>query len=154
MSDPAAEMRRELTELKNTIQLRERESQEQARQAEFDAVRDSVVRWVDASEDYPYVRAAGAGHLVYQQMLNHMQTTGEEMSEHEAARAINDQLVALRDKLNSVQLDTAVNEEPGEVTAPTLSNQQVADSTKANTARTGMITAAEAAAMLRFVEET
>ncbi len=149
--DPTAETRRELQDLKRSIEIRDRESEQQVHQTQLGAIRDNVVRWVDASEDFPFVRALGAGPMVFQHMLNHQKTTGQELSEHAAAKAIDGQLKDLLQKAKHLLADTEETSPAPVTAAPTLTNQHAAAQ---GSSRKGKLpTIEDAAALLRTASD-
>jgi hypothetical protein len=109
-----------------------------------------VTRWVDGSNEYPGVRAVEGGNLVFSKLESHFRTSGAEMSEKEAAQAIEADLRKFYDKLHAVYGVPQANPTlPAATQAPTLTNQHAAPPPAAPT---GEYTFEQALRDMRFVE--
>lgn len=96
------QLRAEVSRLKEGWTERQQREQQLVRQAELERVRRSVHSFVDTSEDFPLTKAAGMSDAVYDTLLNYHQSN-QPISEAEAARQVEENLVGLIEKALSVE---------------------------------------------------
>ena len=149
LSDPVAGMRRELSELKSSIEMQSRKDSDRSHVAQLGAIEQNVVKWVDESEKFPFVRKLGAQKMVFQHMLQHQQRTGQELSEHDAAKTIEGQLREIVRQGAALLSDTEETMIPAVNEAPTLTNQH---SAQRGTPTKRLPTVEEVASLLRYTE--
>jgi len=110
-ADPVSGIREDISALKTELQ----EQREAADRARMDAAlaeaRSQVHRYIQESEDNPLVRATGSAEQVWQLMANHHQSTGQVLSEAEAARQVESHLSGQIDKLLEGEATRALLEE-------------------------------------------
>ncbi len=110
-ADPVSDIRDDISSLKTELQ-QQREATEQARmQAALSEARSEVHKYVETAEDTPLVRATGSADQVWQVMTHHHQTTGQIISEAEAARKVEGHLSAQIDRLLESDATRALIEE-------------------------------------------
>jgi hypothetical protein len=97
--DPVAGIRDEMAHLRQELS-QQREAADQARMdAALGEAREQVRTYVGSAEDTPLTRITGSADQVWQLMTQHHQSTGEVMSEQEAARQVEAHLTGQIDKL-------------------------------------------------------
>lgn len=97
--DPVAGIRDEMAHLRQELS-QQREAADQARMdAALGEAREQVRTYIGSAEDTPLTRITGSADQVWQLMTQHHQSTGEVMSEQEAARQVEAHLTGQIDKL-------------------------------------------------------
>ncbi len=97
--DPVAGIRDEMAHLRQELS-QQREAADQARMdAALGEAREQVRTYISSAEDAPLTRITGSADQVWQLMTQHHQSTGEVMSEQEAARQVEAHLTGQIDKL-------------------------------------------------------
>ncbi len=97
--DPVAGIRDEMAQMRQELS-QQREAADQARMdAALTEAREQVRTYISSAEDTPLTRITGSADQVWQLMTQHHQSTGEVMSEQEAARKVEAHLTGQIDKL-------------------------------------------------------
>lgn len=96
--DPLAALREELESVKGTLSERQQREAQLMQQAQLDQVRRSVHSFVDQSEDqFPLTRNTGMSDAVYDTLVAYHKS-GQPISEVEAAREVENNLVRMIEK--------------------------------------------------------
>lgn len=154
-SDPTSSLRREIEQLKSRIELQQKQDDESRRTAELAGMKNQLDEWINKSDRFPFVRAAEASGLVLDKMVQHYETTGEELSEEQAANAIEAEIKKLATKLVPLLGDqVTTTPDVKQTTTTTLTNQQAAAATRRDISSLKGPEALKAASeLLRFIED-
>lgn len=122
-----AQVKEEVGGLKQVFSKKLSEDEAYRQEVQKKEAREAVRSFIDSSNKYSFVQAAGAHDAVFEHIYNHLNTTGEVLSEAEAAEYVNGRLKSLYEKLARHQGTTKSSDAPGEVKqATTLTNRDAA----------------------------
>lgn len=126
--DPVADLKEKYESLQSRFEELQQSETNAQRESRMAAVRDNVASWAESNENFPFIRAQQAGHLVFDKMHRHFEATGTEMSEVEAAKAIEADIRDLLKPLVTNQdlmrlLGTNDTEQPAATGQTNLNNQ-------------------------------
>ena len=100
--DPFAAQQKRLDELEKKLAERDEMYSQKEQEQRLEQVRADVINFVDASEDYPAIKAVKSQDLVFQRMYQTYVTTGQEISEKQAASEIETELRNVFDALKGI----------------------------------------------------
>jgi hypothetical protein len=162
--DPTSGLKQELASLRKQFGVQQEREESFRKQAALDEARHLVTSYIDSSDQFPMVKAAGMQDLVFQRIHDHYNNTGEALSEASAAKEVEEYLSGVVDKLSeleSVKGRFAPKEEAKEAPdvielANTLTNAHSASNPTRNDE--SQLSDAEslkrAAALLQYVDHT
>ena len=152
--DPTADIRQELTELRQQLSQRQQREEQERKEAALQEAQNIVYDYVETNKArFPLTAAAGMHQEVYNQIYNHFLTTGESLSEEDAAKSVEEHLAGIKAKwLASSEPEPAPVKKP----SPTLTNSLAAQTPSVSEPKNGLLSEQEsiirAAALLNFVK--
>ena len=101
--DPTSGLKQELASLRKQFGVQQEREESFRKQAALDEARHLVSSYIDSSDQFPMVKAAGMQDLVFQRIHDHYNNTGEALSEASAAKEVEEYLSGVVDKLSELE---------------------------------------------------
>lgn len=149
--DPQSEVREKLTKLEQQLAQRSEREEAERKEAALEEAQSIVKSFVSENADtYKLTSSANMHGLVYQRIYEHYETTGEALSEADAANEVEEYLSGIK-----AMWSQESNEPPARTSSTTLTNSLAAQTpTRTDKTDFGLLTEEEslvrAAAVLKY----